>query len=93
MNNTRYGKYLYYTPGSAPSGCSGLLSTIGEKVRWSIQKVTGGYVIKAANNSNTYLAVPTDATSSDVVVETISDASIPNRCIWSITLSSGRDKF
>ena len=87
LNNTRYGKYLYYTPGSAPSGCSGLLSTIGEKVRWSIQKVTGGYVIKAANNSNTYLAVPTDATSSDVVVETISDASIPNRCIWSITLS------
>ena len=90
-NNDYYGKYLKYNYQSqvaSASVASGLLSSLGSNIKWRINRVDGGYVIRSTNNLSRYLAVPENTNSSSVDIVYVSDASIPDRCIWDI-YSSG----
>lgn len=89
LNNKYYGKYLRYTSSNGATTSSGLLSSLGNSIQWKLQKVSGGYVIRSASNSTYYLGVPTDTSSNSVTIVTVSDSSIPSRCIWSLLAANG----
>lgn len=89
LNNKYYGKYLRYTSSNGTTTSSGLLSSLGNSIQWKLQKVSGGYVIRSATNSTYYLGVPADTSSNSVTIVTVSDSSIPSRCIWSFLAANG----
>ncbi len=89
LNNRGCGNYLKYASASSIVGSSGLLSSLGTSIQWQIQKVGAGYVIRAANNPSIYLGVPVSTTSNAVEAVSVSNAVIPERCIWNITIALG----
>lgn len=88
LNNRYCGDYLRYTS-SAATATSGLISSLGNSIRWEIRSVNGGYVIRSKSDTTKYLGVPTSTSSTSVSVVTITDSTIPTRCIWSITIANG----
>lgn len=90
INNKYFGKYLQNTS-SGVNATSGLLSTLGSTIRWKVQKVSDGYVIRLASDPTKYLAVPETTTSSYVGLVSVSDSSLPQRCIWSISYAAYGD--
>ncbi len=88
MNNRYCGDYLRYASSNA-TATSGLISNLGNSIRWELKAVTGGYVIRSKSDTTKYLGVPADTSSNSVTIVNISDATIPKRCIWSISLASG----
>ena len=87
LNNLYCGDYIHYVSSSADA-VSGLISDLGNSIRWVIKNVNGGYVIQPKSATNKYLAVSSDTSSTSVSIETVSDTSIPERCIWDIRVSS-----
>lgn len=87
LNNLFCGDYLRYTS-SAVTATSGLISSLGNSIRWELRAVDGGYVIRAKSDTTKYLGVPTSTGSSSVEVVSVSDAAVPARCIWSIHVSA-----
>lgn len=87
LNNLFCGDYLRYTS-SAVTATSGLISSLGNSIRWELRAVDGGYVIRAKSDTTKYLGVPTSTGSSSVEVVSVSDAAVPARCIWSIRVSA-----
>lgn len=88
LNNRYSGNYLRYTS-SAATASSGLISNLGDSIRWEIQAVNGGYMIRSKADSTKYLGVPTDTNNGAVSIVTVSDSAIPTRCIWTATVASG----
>lgn len=88
LNNRYCGDYLRYTSSSA-TATSGLISSLGNSIRWEIRSVNGGYVIRSKSDTTKYLGVPTSTSSTSVSVVTITDSTIPARCIWSISIANG----
>ena len=88
LNNRYCGDYLRYTSSSA-TATSGLISSLGNSIRWEIKSVDGGYVIRSRSDLTQYLGVPTSTSSTSVSVVTITDSTIPARCIWNITIANG----
>lgn len=84
INNQQHGKYLRYAS-SAISASSGLLSSLGSSIRWKIQKVDGGYVLRSHANTNNYLGVSSSNTTG-VTYYTVSNSAIPKECIWTISI-------
>jgi len=83
INNTYCGEYLRYTSsGATPK--AGLIASLGDTIRWEIVGVTGGYVIRSKADPTKYLGVPTDTSSINVSLVTLSNTAIPDRCIWNI---------
>jgi len=89
INNTRYGKFVQKTSSNGTTVTSGLVSSLGNTVQWQVQKVTGGYIIRSANDTTKYLGVDTILANSPVTIFTVNSTSIPANCIWSITGVSG----
>lgn len=87
LNNLYYGDYLRYSSSSV-TATSGLISSLGNSIRWELRNVYGGYVIQSKTDPTKYLAVPDTQSSSSVQVMTITDSVVPERCIWRMTLSS-----
>ncbi len=91
LNNLYYGRYLHYatdistTP--AVNGVSGLLDTLGTTIQWEIQYVPYGYVLRAKDDSTRYLGVTESTTNPSLTVVTITNSTIPERCIWRIRMS------
>lgn len=87
INGKYSGDYIRYTSSSVLPE-SGLLSSLGNTIKWQINKVDGKYVIRSASDKTKYLAVSTTSSNHTVEVVTVSNASIPLRCKWDITISS-----
>lgn len=87
LNNLNCGDYLCYTPSGA-TATSGLISNLGNSIRWEIKAVSGGYVIRSKSDTTKYLGVPTSTGSSVVSLVTVSETAIPDQCIWKIQISS-----
>lgn len=88
LNNRYCGDYLRYTTSSA-TATSGLISSLGNSIRWEIRSVNGGYVIRSKSDTTKYLGVPTSTSSTLVSIVTITDSTIPASCIWNITIANG----
>lgn len=88
LNGKEGGGYLRYASGAA-SAKSGLISSLGNSVRWELQSVDGGYVLRSRSDMTKYLAVPSSTASTSVTVETVSESALPSRCIWTISGASG----
>ena len=86
FNNQYCGDYLRYTSSSATAR-SGLISSLGNSIRWEIRSVEGGYVIRSKSDTAKYLGVPSDTSSDTVSVVTVNNSAIPSRCIWTIRIS------
>ena len=91
LNNRGAGKYLQLSTSGTANGVSGLLSSLGNRIQWQIQKVGSGYVIRSVNDPTKYLSCATSSEDSSVYITTIQDATIPPNCIWSVTAASGGD--
>ncbi len=71
-----------------PINCiSGTLSTLGNTIQWEIQYVPYSYVIRAKHDPTKYLAVSESTTARALTVATITNSTVPDRCIWRITMS------
>lgn len=89
LNNRGTGKYLQLNTSGSAAGVSGLLSSLGNRIQWQIQKVSGGYVIRSVNDPTKYLAGSASPPDPSVSIMTVSDSTIPSTCIWSVTAASG----
>lgn len=89
LNNRGTGKYLQFSTSGTANGVSGLLSSLGNRIQWQIQKVGSGYVIRSVNDPAKYLSCASSPADSSVYVLTVSDSSIPSTCMWTITAASG----
>ena len=88
LNGKEGGGYLRYASGAA-SEKTGLISSLGNSIRWELQAVDGGYVLRSKSDMTKYLAVPSSTTSTSVTVETVSESALPARCVWTISVASG----
>ena len=88
MNNKYFGKYLQYKASSA-SLKSGQLIEIGRLVRWEILRVGTGFVIRSSADNTKYLGVPDDPANNGITVVTVGESSIPQKCIWYISIAVG----
>ena len=88
LNNRYCGDYLRYFSNAATAS-SGLISSLGNSIRWEIVNVEGGYVIRSKSDITKYLGVPSNISSTSVSIVTINDITIPSRCIWRIMGASG----
>ena len=88
FNNKDNGKYLRYNSSSL-SGQSGLLSSLSNTIRWKVTYSGGYYLIQPISDTTKYLAVPTDSSSNNLEVVSVSTTTIPSRCKWSITIATG----
>lgn len=88
LNNKYSGDYLKCESAKV-SVVSGMLTSLGPPLYWLIRKVDGGYVIRSANDTSKYLAVPSDVNSAGVELVTITNGAIPARCKWTITNAAG----
>lgn len=88
LNNKYSGDYLKCESAKV-SVVSGLLTSLGPPLYWLIRKVDGGYVIRSANDTSKYLAVPSDVNSAGVELVTVTNGAIPARCKWTITNAAG----
>ena len=88
LNGKEGGGYLRYASGAA-SAKSGLISSLGNSIRWELQSVDGGYVLRSRSDMTKYLAVPSSTASTSVTVETVSESALPSRCIWTISVADG----
>ena len=88
LNNEYWGEYLQYAVATACS-TSGLISSLGDLIRWEIVPVNGGYVIRSKTDSTKYLAVPENINDDSVVIAHVNNTPLPSRCIWTMTLVSG----
>lgn len=86
LNNLGHGDYLRYASSSATCS-SGLISSLGDSIRWELRNVYGGYVIRSKADPTKYLAVPDSQNSASLQVMTVTDYVVPERCIWRMTLS------
>ncbi len=97
LNNKLCGKYIYYNSLSLsnpdPVVESGLICDIGTGIKWLIQSVDGGKVIKLSSDPTKYLAVSSNAGISFVEIVTIGNDAlhnpIPDRCKWEFSVASG----
>lgn len=87
LNNQNCGDYLRYTSSGA-TAFSGLTAPLGNSIRWEIRAVSSGYVIRSKSDTTKYLGVPTSTGSSTVSLVTVSEAAIPDRCVWKIQISA-----
>ncbi|MBQ4037036.1 MAG: hypothetical protein IJC84_02805 [Clostridia bacterium] len=87
LNNTYSGKYLRYAPGLGLSGQSGLIADLGDTIRWEMIAVEEGnkYAIRSKSDPTKYLCVPETTSSSSVNVLTVSNYTLPSRCLWYAT--------
>lgn len=88
LNNRGTGKYLQLSTSGTANGVSGLLSDLGNRIQWQLQKVGSGYVIRSVNDPTKYLAGAASSSSASVSITTVSDSAIPQTCIWSISAAS-----
>ena len=87
LNNGYWGEYLRYGDSTVYTS-AGLISNLGNSIRWEIQLVNGGYAIRSQADPTKYLAVA-DWASNGVVIETVNNAVIPQECVWTITTVGG----
>ena len=87
INNKDTGKYLYKDPSEEPAGSSGLMSVLGNDIRWKITEAGDDkYTIQPASDMTLFLA----KNGNDVELNRIgSTGQIPNKCKWSIEPSLG----
>ena len=78
LNGKEGGGYLRYASGAA-SAKSGLISSLGNSIRWELKSVDGGYVLRSKSDMTKYLAVPSSTASTSVTVETVSESALPSR--------------
>lgn len=64
-----------------------MLSSLGTSVQWQIRAVDGGYIIRSASDTTKYLGVATSGKTVQLV--TVSESTIPTRCLWQITTATG----
>ena len=83
FNNWYSGENLLYN-GTKITQETGLIASYGARMRWKLNKVDGGYVLRPMFYSTLYLGVPTDATSANTTGVVVADTVIPTRCIWQI---------
>ncbi len=88
LNNRYYGDYLRYAS-SAATASSGLISSLGNSIRWEIRFVDGGYVFRSSSDTTKYLGVPASTSSTSVSIVTVSDLTIPSRWVWDIQIANG----
>ena len=88
LNNQGRGKFIQLNASGTDSVVSGLLSELGNSIKWQIQKVENGYVIRSATDTTKYLSGATQQSDSSVNITTVIDAAIPNICLWTITSAS-----
>jgi len=89
LNNHSTGKYLQKNSATSVVGASGLISSLLDTIRWDIQKVAGGYVLRSHSDNTKYLGVTSSASGSGVTIVTVSNAVIPGNCIWDISSAVG----
>ncbi len=87
LNNAYCGDYLRYTSSTA-TATSGLISSLGNSIRWEVRAVNGGYVIRSKSDTTKYLGVPSSTSSTSVSIVTITDSVIPARCTWNISVAN-----
>ena len=87
LNNQNCGGYLRYTS-LGPKAVSGLISSLGNSIRWEIRAISGGYVIRSKSDTTQYLGAHTTKTNKNVAMVTVEDTAIPERCIWKIQISA-----
>ena len=85
LSNSFTGKYLWNNS-SYPHSTSGLISNLGNSIRWQIINTNDGYYIRSAQNTSKYLGVSSNLAS--VQIYTVSGTAIPDECVW--TIGNGR---
>lgn len=79
LNNLETGKYAYRN-GTTLSGKSGLLSNIGNNIRWKLEGNADELYIKCHNDFSRYLAVVNGSLS----LLTITGGTVPDSCKWQL---------
>ena len=87
LNNSNSGKYL--KNGGSLSCQSGLISSLGNSIRWEITYNGSYYYVQPMSYSTKYLAVSTISGSDEVKLVTIENSNIPSQCEWSISIATG----
>ena len=87
LNNDNSGKYLRYS--SSLSAQSGLISSLGNSIRWEITYNGSYYYIQPVSDSTKYLAVSTSSGSNAVELVTVTSSTVPTQCKWSISIATG----
>lgn len=89
LSNKEYGKYLHCVSSTEADACAGRLASLGTSIQWQLKKVKGGYVLQSASNSSYYLGVPYDTSRNTVQIVHVTDAAIPDKCLWMVSPASG----
>lgn len=85
LNNISYGKYLHKASSGSINAASGLISTLGNTIRWKITHVGNNYyTIQSTDDLTKYLCAKS---STSVVLSTM--AAIDNTYLWSISTATG----
>ena len=87
LNNDNSGKYLRYS--SSLSARSGLISSLGNSIRWEITYNGSYYYIQPVSDSTKYFAVSTSSGSNAVELVTVTSSTVPTQCKWSISIATG----
>lgn len=87
INGKQSGCYLRYN-GTSIFGESGMISTFGDSICWTIRNVGDGSVIQPVEDSTKYLAVPTSGGTSPLLMS-ITGSYIPYTCKWDISTAVG----
>ena len=88
LNNKYFGNYLHYNSSSI-SPRSGTLNELGSSIQWKIIRVGTGFIIRSATDSTKYLSVADDETNYSVGILTLVESTIPQNCIWNISIAAG----
>lgn len=90
--NYYFGGYITYNSSTSALLSTGTISTLGNKIRWITIPYGDYWLLRSAENTSCYLAVPEDTTSNNVeIISTINDRAkwIPARSeINGITLNN-----
>ena len=90
INNVEYGKYMC-KPSSTEyiDGQSGLISNLGNSIRWTVTCVYNGMYTIRSTDDPTLFVVPTDV-GANISLETLpSDTDIPDEYLWKIFTAHG----
>lgn len=89
LNNRGEGKFLKKLTSTSVNSTFGFLSDLPETVKWTIAHYDSTYcTIQSSTDTTKYLAGGVTTESSLASLLTVS-SSIPDRCLWEITIATG----
>ena len=87
INNSYTGKYIWNTTYTTTK--SGLISSLGDSIRWEVRNVDGGCIIRSTEDTTKYLGVDDSGDFAILTYYQVSNGIIPSDCIWNVAVAFG----